>query len=92
MKNYLGRKVRMKSNELHFEFPYFYPTEEVIGEVIGQKAKNLNFMILVQWPEGSTSDSDKWFVSLDDNDILVEWERGTVTKSDWVEERGKYSW
>ena len=65
MKNYLGRKVRMKSNELHFEFPYFYPTEEVIGEVIGQKAKNLNFMILVQWPEGSTSDSDKWFVSLD---------------------------
>lgn len=65
MKNYLGRKVRMKSNELHFENPYFYPTEEVIGEVIGQKAKNLNFMILVQWPEGSTSESDKWFVALD---------------------------
>ena len=31
-------------------------------------------------------------IQKDDNDILVEWERGTVTKSDWVEERGKYSW
>lgn len=64
MKNYLGQKVMMKSNEPHFENPSYFPTMDKIGEVVGQKTYPLEFMLLVEWPSGSTSESDIWFVGL----------------------------
>lgn len=65
MKNYLGRKVRMKSNIYHFKEPNYYPTEDKVGIVIDQKPEPLDFIVLVRWPYGSTSEHDTWFVGIE---------------------------
>lgn len=56
-----GSLVKMINNEKHEEDPRFYPPVDTIGKVVSHPEKNID--IMVEWPIGSTSGNDNWFIS-----------------------------
>lgn len=53
----VGDKVRFVSAEAHDCDPRYYPPVGAIGTVL---SINRYGDVFVQWPEGSTSHSDRW--------------------------------
>ena len=56
-----GSLVKMISNQKHEENPRFYPPADTVGKVVSWPEKNLDMM--VEWPIGSTSGNDCWFIN-----------------------------
>lgn len=56
-----GSLVKMISEKKHAEEPRFYPPVDSIGKVISHPEKNMDLM--VEWPIGSTSGNDCWFIN-----------------------------
>ena len=52
-----GDKVEFMEGRMHEAFPNLYPPTGTVGTVISAGIDDLYY---VQWPEGSTSDDDKW--------------------------------
>ncbi len=53
-----GDQVRFICGELHEKQPAYFPPVGTIGTVIGFGLDDL----FVQWPCGTTSEDDEWFV------------------------------
>lgn len=63
----VGDKVRMKTNELHKEYPKFYPEKTAVGTI-----KQIGiYDAFVQWPKGSTSSDDKWYTGYKNLEVVV---------------------
>lgn len=54
----IGDKVRFLRGELHEKKPLYFPPVGTIGTVTWVGTEDL----LVQWPCGTTSEDDEWFV------------------------------
>lgn len=54
----VGDKVRFVNAEVHDCDPYCYPPVGTIGTVLSIDSDD---GVYVQWPEGSTSHSDRWW-------------------------------
>lgn len=77
-KSMFGKKVRFINAKAHKEFPEYYPEVGTIGTLTSVKGTDLEFLeegeddFAVQWPKGSTSSSDLWFVEAEKSLELVE--------------------
>lgn len=71
----VGDKVVMACKEPHEIYPCYFPAVGIVGIV---KSTN-HISSLIQWPKGSTSDKDEWYV--DNNKVkLLEGEKNMFTK------------
>lgn len=55
----VGDMVRFLSEVQHEKYPYYYPAAGTIGEVVDKDSG----VLLVQWPQGTTSRNDCWNAS-----------------------------
>ena len=57
----VGDRVRFKDtgDACHAVMPEFYPEDGTIGTIIYSDSEDQE--VCVQWPEGSTSEKDKWW-------------------------------
>ena len=65
----IGSKVRMIDEELHKNNPQWFPVVETIGIV---EEPDSFCDCEVQWPEGSTSENDKWYCDYKYLEVLLE--------------------
>lgn len=54
----VGDRVRVKNNKLHEAIPKFYPERGTVGTIERIRHGDL----FVQWPTGSTSMTDRWWI------------------------------
>ena len=59
-----GDKVQFTNETMHRRFPQYYPAPGTVGEVMAGHARTGE--LFVQWPAGSTSRNDLWWVSVGD--------------------------
>lgn len=60
-----GDLVVFKNEGMHKLCPGIYPPKDTVGEIIKDQNHLLD-ILLVQWPEGSTSLDDRWHCMLGD--------------------------
>lgn len=78
----VGMKVRFIDKFLHEIAPQYYPEVGTVGEVTDIEA-------MVQWPEGSTSRDDHWFVPASAIEPVRDSKRGK--EAEWVNYHPKNS-
>lgn len=66
-KFYVGQKVRFVNAVAHNECPAFYPEVGTVGKVVIANDRDC----LVQWPEGRTSASGRWYAYKSDLEPVV---------------------
>lgn len=64
----VGDKVKFINDELHNIAPSYYPKVGTVGEIVKSYEDNTFF---VQWPEGTTSDDDFWYVGGQDIELVA---------------------
>lgn len=64
----VGSKVRFINEHLHKKRPQYFPCKNVIGEVVWTGEFGA---CDVQWPCGSTSDTDAWYTKYEDLEVLL---------------------
>ena len=62
-----GDSVRYIGKNGHKKTPEYFPAKDVVGKVI-KVCSNDN--CYVQWPDGSTSNDDKWYAAWSDLEVL----------------------
>ena len=67
-----GDKVQFKNEVKHSRFPQYYPAPGTVGEVMSGRARTGE--LFVQWPEGSTSGNDLWWVSVESVEYWKPWD------------------
>lgn len=64
----IGDKVKAISKTERNTHPDWYPNPGTVGTVTNTGYSRL---VEVQWPEGSTSEDDLWWVDKDDLEVVV---------------------
>ena len=67
-----GEKVQFTDDVMHVLFPQYYPAPGTVGEVIVGRSRTKE--LFVQWPEGSTSGNDLWWVSVKNVEYWLPWD------------------
>lgn len=63
-----GDSVRYINELGHKKTPEYFPTKNVVGKVI-KVCSNDNYY--VQWPDGSTSNDDRWYAAWSNLEVLL---------------------